>query len=143
MSTLTRSGKTHPKCWHQLVGKLVSACICLHTPSIYFLKLLQKYYQHTYLGTLDISGHFRQKRYYKLVETLMDVCRNLYLHVCACIYFINIFFLSYCKNITNILNWVLEHIWALPSKTILQTCRNFDVYLHAKNELHHFFFEIL
>ena len=29
-----------------------------------------------------------------------------------------------------------EHVWSLPSKTIMPTCRNFDVYLHAKNELH-------
>ena len=28
------------------------------------------------------------------------------------------------------------HVWSLPSKTIMPTCRNFDVYLHAKNELH-------
>ena len=28
------------------------------------------------------------------------------------------------------------HIWPLPSKMIMPTCRNFNVYLHAKNELH-------
>ena len=30
----------------------------------------------------------------------------------------------------------LGHIWPLPSKTIMPTCRNFDVYLHGKNQLH-------
>ena len=28
------------------------------------------------------------------------------------------------------------HFWLLPSKILIPTCRNFDVYLHAKNELH-------
>ena len=28
------------------------------------------------------------------------------------------------------------HTWLLPSKTIMPTCRNFGIYLHAKNELH-------
>ena len=28
------------------------------------------------------------------------------------------------------------HVWLLPSKMIKPSCRNFDVYLHAKNELH-------
>ena len=36
--------------------------------------------------------------------------------------------LRYCKNIANFLFWVL---WTLPSKPIMTTCRNFDVYLHA------------
>ena len=29
-----------------------------------------------------------------------------------------------------------EHAWLLPSKMIMPTFRSFDVYLHAKNELH-------
>ena len=28
------------------------------------------------------------------------------------------------------------HVWSLSSKTIMPTCRNIDVYLHAKNEIH-------
>ena len=32
--------------------------------------------------------------------------------------------------------WYFLHIWQLPSKTIIPTCTNFDIYLHAKNELH-------
>ena len=28
-----------------------------------------------------------------------------------------------------------EHVWPLSSKTVIPTCRNFDVYLHVKNEL--------
>ena len=29
-----------------------------------------------------------------------------------------------------------EHVWLLPSKRLISTCRNFDVYLHARNDLH-------
>ena len=45
------------------------------------------------------------------------------------------FFLIYCKNITNFLFWVL---WAYLAEML--TCRNFDVYLHAKmNSIPNFF----
>ena len=40
------------------------------------------------------------------------------------------------QNITNFLFGCFEHVWPLPSKMTMPTCRNFDVYLHAKNELH-------
>ena len=29
-----------------------------------------------------------------------------------------------------------DHVWLLSAKAIIPTCRNFGVYLHAKNELH-------
>ena len=29
-----------------------------------------------------------------------------------------------------------EHVWPLPSKTIMLACRSFDVYPYAKNQLH-------
>ena len=48
----------------------------------------------------------------------------------------NTFFLIYCKNFTSFLFWVLGHVWLLPSKMIMPTCRSFDIYLHVKNELH-------
>ena len=31
------------------------------------------------------------------------------------------------------------NVWPLQSKMIMATCRNFDVYLHSKNELQVFF----
>ena len=47
----------------------------------------------------------------------------------------NTFFLTDYKNITNFLFLgYFEHVCLLPTKT-MSTCRNFDVYLHAKNEL--------
>ena len=49
----------------------------------------------------------------------------------------NALFLVCCKNIMNFLFWYFEHVWLLPLKTIMRTCRSFDVYLHAKNELHY------
>ena len=37
------------------------------------------------------------------------------------------------KNITNFLFWrYFEIIWLFPSKTIIPTCRKFDVILHVK-----------
>ena len=39
-----------------------------------FLKIMQKYYQLRILGTLDMSGHFHEKRECQLEETLMFIC---------------------------------------------------------------------
>ena len=38
--------------------------------------------------------------------------------------------------ITKEVLWVLGNVWPLPSKTIMPPCRNFNVYLHGKSELH-------
>ena len=46
------------------------------------------------------------------------------------------FFLIYCKNITNFLFWVFWTCMATSSKRIIPTCRDFDVYLHVKNDHH-------
>ena len=45
------------------------------------------------------------------------------------------FFLIYCKNITNFLFWDFGHVRPLPSKTVMPTCRNFDVSMHPNNGL--------
>ena len=45
-------------------------------------------------------------------------------------------FLIYCKNSTKFLFWVLWTCQATSIKTIMPTCRNFDVYLDAKTQLH-------
>ena len=39
-----------------------------------FLTTLQKYYKLAILGTLDMSGHFYQKRLFQFVETLVFIC---------------------------------------------------------------------
>ena len=39
------------------------------------------------------------------------------------------FFLRYCKNFTNFLS---RGIWTRNLEIKMPTCRNFDVYLHAK-----------
>ena len=61
------------------------------------------------------------------------------------IYYIYMYIYIYIyMYITNFLFWILWTCLAFPSKTIMPTFRNFDVYLHAKKELHsYFFFEIL
>ena len=71
------------------------------------------------MGTLTWCGQTHKM----LLSVSMFICMQK-------INFINIFFLSYWKNITIFLFWVL---WLCLAKTIMTTCRNFDVYLHAKN----------
>ena len=39
-----------------------------------FLNISQKYYQLPIVGTLGMSGHFHQKGYYQLVETMTFIC---------------------------------------------------------------------
>ena len=48
------------------------------------------------------------------------------------------FFKIYCKNITNFQFWVFWTCLATSTKKKLWclSCRNFDVYLHIKNDLH-------
>ena len=44
--------------------------------------------------------------------------------------------LQKCYRLPILEKYPCGHVWPLPSKTIMPPCRNFDVYLHAKNELH-------
>ena len=52
----------------------------------------------------------------------------------------NTFFLIYCKILPTSYFGYFGHVWPLASKMILPTCRNFDVYLDAKNSIPNFFF---
>ena len=45
---------------------------------------------------------------------------------------------SFFKTSTSYFRY-FEHIWLLRSRTKMPTCRNWNVYLHAKNELHPLF----
>ena len=47
-----------------------------------------------------------------------------------------IFFLSIAKILLIFYFRYFGHAYPFPSKTIMPNCRNFDIFLHAKNELH-------
>ena len=51
-------------------------CITIERKQLlqFFLNMFQKYYQLPIMGTLDMSGHFHQKRYCQLTEILMFIC---------------------------------------------------------------------
>ena len=66
------------------------------------------------MGILTRSGQTHLKCQYQLVGK-----------------FIIIFFLKYCKLQKSYFGY-FGHVWPLPSKTIMPTCRKFDIYLHVK-----------
>ena len=113
-----------------------------------FSNILQKFNKLPFLGTLDMSGYFHQKLIIQLVEVL--ILMNFKMNS------IHNFFLGYCKDIANLLHWVLWECLIMPitmpftfSWSCLSPCRklscpmcwnqlvgNFDVYLHPKRQLH-------
>ena len=48
----------------------------------------------------------------------------------------NTFFKDIAKILPTSYFGYFGHAWPLPSEMIMPTCRNLDVYLHVKNELH-------
>ena len=74
--------------------------------NISFLKILQKYYQLTVLNTLDMPGHFHQKRERQLIETLMFICMQWTPSLPST--------LRYCKDIANLSLQVLWKCLTMP-----------------------------
>ena len=104
-----------------------------------FLKILQKYYQLPTLGTLVVSGHFHQKQQCQLVETFMFICMQKMnsipnfvfetLQTCYFEYFESAWPCLYLLTVSPCARRWLWKCWN-------QFAGNFDVYLHAKNQLH-------
>ena len=103
-----------------------------------FSNILQKFNKLPFLGTLDMSGYFHQKLIIQLLEVL--ILMNFKMNS------IHNFFLGYCKDIANLLLWVLscpspcpspfhDHAYHLVERWN-QLKVNFDVYLHPKSQLH-------
>ena len=113
-----------------------------------FSNILQKFNKLPFFGTLYMSGYFHQKLIIQLVEVL--ILMNFKMNS------IHNFFLGYCKDIANLLLWVLWECLTMPitmpftfSWSCLSPCRkfwcpkrwnqlkvNFDVYLHPRSQLH-------
>ena len=101
-----------------------------------FLGTLQKYYQLPILDNSDMYGHKNDRSYD------FSACKKWTPSLTS--------FLRYCKGIANLLLWELWEYLIMPinndsitlyrklwcSKCWNQLVRNFDVYLHAKNQLH-------
>ena len=71
-------------------------------------------------------------------KIIVSICRKLsYLYACSKSTSSVTFFWRYCKEIANLLFWV---IWTCPTTPKYQFEKIFDVYLQAKNQLHSFHF---
>ena len=115
----------------------------------FFLKVWQKYYQISILGTLATSVRPLPSK------TIILTCRNcdVFNTISACKKWTPYLtsFLRYCKDVTNVLYLeYFENAWSYPSIMIASPCRklwcpncwnklvgNSHPYLHAKNHLHH------
>ena len=71
-----------------------------------FSNILQKFNKLPFLGTLDMSGYFHQKLIIQLLEVL--ILMNFKMNS------IHNFFLGYCKDIANLLHWVLWECLIIP-----------------------------
>ena len=79
----------------------------------FFLIIFQKYYQLLILGILDMPGYFHQKRYCKFVELwCFYACKKWTPSLDSS--------LRYCKDIANLLLWILRKclITAIKNDTI-------------------------
>ena len=115
----------------------------------FFLKVWQKYYQISILGTLATSVRPLPSKTIILTCRNCDVCNK----ISACKKWTPYLtsFLRYCKDVTNVLYLeYFENAWSYPSIIIASPCRklwcpncwnklvgNSHPYLHAKNHLHH------
>ena len=119
----------------------LSACKKINFINMFFLKRLQKYYQLPILGIWKCLG--------TPINNIMSSYRSfdVYQHALH----LWLFFFRYCEDITLLTCYSedFDDAWSCPSIMTVSSCRklwcrkcwnqlagNFDVYLHAKTQLH-------